>query len=339
MLEFLKKNKVSILISAGILLTLASIFNLLNFAPGQFFKNLRSTTTINQAGFAPIFLPDPENTGFFTAQQTDAGRIPRRIVIDAINLDAPIFTAEIVNVEFEGEEVVQFLVPEEFAAGWHEGSAPLGVSGNTVISGHHNAYGKVFAGLVDLIAGDSIIIQSSKRDFKFIIANKMILPEKEEPLDVHIENARWILPSSDERITLVTCWPADSNTHRLILVAVPADTKSSASYIMPTPTPALSVDLKTPAVAMLAPGTATPTSEAFFVRSTGKFSINIHEAPDETSPIIGALQTGEDAEALGRTASADWIFILYDELDGWVSAGQIETSRPIENLPLIPIQQ
>ena len=79
-----------------------------------------------------------------------------------------------------------------------------------------------------------------------------------------------------------------------------------------------------------------PTTEAFFVRSAGKFSINIHEAPDETSPIIGALQTGEEAEAVGRTASANWVFILHDQLDGWVSARQIATFKPIENLPVIP---
>jgi len=36
-----------------------------------------------------------------------------------------------------------------------------------------------------------------------------------------LQNARWIMASSDERLTLVTCWPAYSNTHRLILVAKP----------------------------------------------------------------------------------------------------------------------
>lgn len=40
-------------------------------------------------------------------------------------------------------------------------------------------------------------------------------------VDVRMDNARWILPSTDERLTLVTCWPAKSNTHRLIIVASP----------------------------------------------------------------------------------------------------------------------
>jgi sortase A len=49
----------------------------------------------------------------------------------------------------------------------------------------------------------------------------MILPEKYQEIDVRMDNARWILPSDDERLTLVTCWPATSNTHRLIIVARP----------------------------------------------------------------------------------------------------------------------
>lgn len=49
----------------------------------------------------------------------------------------------------------------------------------------------------------------------------MILPERDADLQTRLENARWIQPSQDERLTLVTCWPANSNTHRLIIVARP----------------------------------------------------------------------------------------------------------------------
>ena len=38
-----------------------------------------------------------------------------------------------------------------------------------------------------------------------------------------MENAAWIMPSEDERLTLVTCWPYTSNTHRLIIVARPVE--------------------------------------------------------------------------------------------------------------------
>jgi sortase A len=40
-------------------------------------------------------------------------------------------------------------------------------------------------------------------------------------MEVRIANAKWIQPTSDERLTLVTCWPYTNNTHRLIIVARP----------------------------------------------------------------------------------------------------------------------
>ncbi|HID54608.1 MAG TPA: sortase, partial [Anaerolineae bacterium] len=35
--------------------------------------------------------------------------------------------------------------------------------------------------------------------------------------------AEWIMPTEDERITLVTCWPYTDNTNRLIVVAQPVE--------------------------------------------------------------------------------------------------------------------
>ncbi|HOG80388.1 MAG TPA: sortase, partial [Anaerolineaceae bacterium] len=49
----------------------------------------------------------------------------------------------------------------------------------------------------------------------------MILPERNQPVEQRIENARWIEPSVDTRLTLITCWPYESNTHRLVVVARP----------------------------------------------------------------------------------------------------------------------
>jgi sortase A len=45
--------------------------------------------------------------------------------------------------------------------------------------------------------------------------------EEGEKSAVRLENASWIAKTSDERLTLVTCWPYDTNTHRLVVVASP----------------------------------------------------------------------------------------------------------------------
>ncbi len=147
--------------------------------------------------------------------------IPDRIRIPKIGLDAPVVESDNKVVTVDGQSFEQWLAPDKRAAGWHTSSATLGVPGNTVLNGHHNVYGEVFGRLVDLDTGDMIIVSSGDQDFIYKITNKMILPEKYAELDVREENARWLQPSEDERLTLVTCWPKVSNTHRLIIVAKP----------------------------------------------------------------------------------------------------------------------
>jgi sortase A len=56
----------------------------------------------------------------------------------------------------------------------------------------------------------------------------MILPERFESSEVRLQNARWIQHSEDERLTLISCWPYESNTHRVIVVAFPIDVPDQA---------------------------------------------------------------------------------------------------------------
>ena len=147
--------------------------------------------------------------------------LPNRIVIPIIDLDAPVVPADFNTLKLEGETFGQWQAPNMYAAGWHPNSALLGKRGNTVINGHHNEFGEVFGRLVDLKVGDIVEVYSRDQKFTFIIANRMILPERFQPLSVRLENARWINATDDVRLTLITCWPKQSNTHRLILVARP----------------------------------------------------------------------------------------------------------------------
>jgi LPXTG-site transpeptidase (sortase) family protein len=258
MWQRIKENRDWILIILGAILIIVAALNLIYLDPYSMVGNLSVTPAVDQEGFAPIFIPVEAAVQDETLQQTISPNIPERLVIEKIGLDAPVELAKSVAVNLDGKDVVQFLVPEEFAVGWHEHSAPLGVIGNTVLSGHHNAYGEVFKGLVDLEVGDSIIITSGANEFSYIIANKMILREKDQPLDKRLENGRWILPSNDERVTLVTCWPASSNTHRLVLVAVPMMRQVQGGQPIPTTIPTQPIRLSTPALSLLTVKTATP---------------------------------------------------------------------------------
>jgi LPXTG-site transpeptidase (sortase) family protein len=150
-----------------------------------------------------------------------APEIPIRLIVPAIELDAPILPAEAEVVSIAGKSFQIWRAPDKFGVGWHVTSATLGAVGNTVLNGHHNIYGEVFKRLADLIPGDQVIVESESTSHRYVIANRMILPEKYAPLEQRIANAQWILPSEDERLTMITCWPYESNTHRLILVARP----------------------------------------------------------------------------------------------------------------------
>ena len=182
--------------------------------PPPFASQLTPESTPAQLpdGTTPFYVPARRPTPIAPTANT-----PSRIVIPAINLDAP--------VEATGWHTVngvsQWDVPDIFAAGWLMTSAPLGRAGNTAITGHHNIAGEVFRNLVQLKPGDRITLYAGKQPFLYEVKSRRILLERGQPDSVRRANARWIQPTTDERITLITCWPYTSNSHRLIIVAKP----------------------------------------------------------------------------------------------------------------------
>ncbi|MCA9920912.1 MAG: sortase [Anaerolineales bacterium] len=148
---------------------------------------------------------------------------PTQIIIPAIDLDAPIAPIGLQNIETRSGSFFQWLVPNKFEAGWHNTSARLGEIGNTVLNGHHNIYGEVFRDLVDLNEGDQIILNDPDHAYTYQVSQVMIVEERDQPIEVRQENAKWIGATGDERITLITCWPYTDNTHRVIVVAHPVD--------------------------------------------------------------------------------------------------------------------
>ena len=189
-------------------------------------KSTDETAFDNGEGFLPLNVdvsqlktPTPKET-----QEIDV--VPVRLSIPVIELNADIIDAQKKEVVQGDKTYIQWLAPDEYAVGWHFDSAYLGVPGNTVLNGHHNVFGKVFENLHKLVSGDKIFIYGDDlKIYEYTVTNTMILPERDVPLEQRLENALWILPSDDERVTLITCWPYFSNTHRLIIVAKPIGSK------------------------------------------------------------------------------------------------------------------
>ncbi len=156
-----------------------------------------------------------------TATPVPTGSPPERLMIPSIGLDAPVEVSRSYSVKVQGQSYQEWAPPDRFAAGWQQGSALLGLVGNTVLNGHNNVHGDVFARLEDVHLGDTISVTSGDKVYTYRVTNRMILPEKYQELAIRAANAQWIQPSQDERLTLVTCWPLNGNSHRLILVAAP----------------------------------------------------------------------------------------------------------------------
>ena len=141
-------------------------------------------------------------------------------MIPKIGLDAKVVEVGWKVVEENGQLVTEWEVAD-YAAGHHKGSAYPGQVGNCVISGHHNIKGEVFRYLVDLEPGDEVILYAGEVDYRYTVNDKFIVPEKYASKEQQAENKKWIDPTPDERLTLVTCWPYWSNTHRVIVIAKP----------------------------------------------------------------------------------------------------------------------
>ena len=148
--------------------------------------------------------------------------VPDRLIVEALGIDHPVVPVSSREIEFQGEAYQQWTAPRSGHLGWHYNSALVGAAGNTVINGHSSGYGETFRDLESLENGDLIQIQAGDVMFSYVVANVMVLKERWEPIEVRMENARWISSSRDERLTLVSCWPYNSNTHRVVVVALPA---------------------------------------------------------------------------------------------------------------------
>ncbi|HSM23964.1 MAG TPA: sortase, partial [Anaerolineaceae bacterium] len=177
-------------------------------------------------GFVPFSVEVTEVLDVTPEPTHEYDVVPVLLSIPSIELEADSINAQ--NKEIvQGEKTyIQWLAPDEYAIGWHFDSAFLGKTGNTILNGHHNVYGKVFENLDKLVSGDVIyIVGNDFFEYEYVVSNTMILPERDVSFEERLENARWILPSEDERVTLITCWPYFSNTHRLIIVARPIGSK------------------------------------------------------------------------------------------------------------------
>ena len=151
---------------------------------------------------------------------------PARIVIATLGLDVPVVEVAW-SVTRTGEGWRSEWQSADHAAGHLRGTANPGETGNMVIAGHHNSKGEVFRPLSDvglpgnpLRQGDTIVIATGDgKEFHYQVALwDRFLEATASPEEIR-RHARYLDQTESPTLTLVTCWPYDSNTHRVVIIA------------------------------------------------------------------------------------------------------------------------
>lgn len=149
------------------------------------------------------------------------GPPPVRLLIPSIGVDIPVVTVGTVK-QSVGGQVYEVWDTAPNAGAYHKTSAPPGYIGNTVINGHRDIHGKVFADLDKVRVGDPITLLTEEHEFVYIVSEILEVPEKYASAEQRAENQRLIGYMPEERLTLITCTPYGTNLNRLLIIAHPA---------------------------------------------------------------------------------------------------------------------
>jgi sortase A len=147
---------------------------------------------------------------------------PTRLVIPKIDIDIPVLPVGVRTAKVGGKERVLWAdVPN--AGGFHQTSAYPGNPGNTVINGHRDILGSVFRHLDKVDVGDDIVLYVGDVAYPYRVTETLVVPETFATEAQRAESLKLIGYMPEERLTLITCTPVGLATHRLLVIAKPAE--------------------------------------------------------------------------------------------------------------------
>jgi sortase A len=167
---------------------------------------------------APTKTPDPNLLPNGVRYGDHKPNLPDRIVRIAspnVKLDTSVYEVYI-NRKQNLWEVA------DYAAGHNYNSKNPGEGGNIVLSGHNNWRGEVFRYLEFLKPGDLIQLWTLEgKEYDYRVTDIQKLKEAGVSMAQRLQNATVMNPTGHEQLTLITCWPYTTYTHRLIVTALP----------------------------------------------------------------------------------------------------------------------
>ena len=220
-----------VLVTAGILLGLFVVWQL-------FYTDILSGRTqhaaLEDTDFAEDFRVPPVTVidGVVNAADTE---VPIELIPDELKVYSPAgapITAEPAAPETFGRLWVprwgsDYVKPisqgtdrevtlDRLGIGHYQSTAMPGEVGNFAIAGHRTSYGKPFADVDKLIAGDALIVQTEEAWFVYrVTASQIVLPHQVEVI-APVPNAPGALPTTAS-ITLTSCHPKFSAEKRFIV--------------------------------------------------------------------------------------------------------------------------
>jgi LPXTG-site transpeptidase (sortase) family protein len=155
-----------------------------------------------------------------TPTSTPQPQPPTRLVIPAIGVNSSIRQIALAS---DGDPVNPRLTWPELPrdVGHDRDSVNPGESGNIIMLGHNNTAGEVFRNLKDLSPGDEIYVYTASQKFTYVVKLLDIVQAKAAGEQDRQFHAYYLGPKSEETLTLVSCWPYTTYTHRIYVVAKP----------------------------------------------------------------------------------------------------------------------
>ncbi len=164
---------------------------------------------------APTALPPLEEMITPTATPVGGDGFPIYLSIERLNLETQVF---VVGLDAQG----LIWAPED-AAGYYKKSARLSAGGNTIIVGHVYP-GRAFHDLIQADFGDLVKVTDHYYVDHWYQVEEIRLVPAENATQAQLEETyEEIFKAEGERLTLITCYPVYTWTHRAVVIAYPID--------------------------------------------------------------------------------------------------------------------
>jgi len=165
----------------------------------------------------------PGTTPQEIARQTYGSRLILSIEIPAIGLQSPVVATgwQVDLDQARGDAPdVEWDSPGS-AVGWVLSSALPDTDGNIILYGHNNINGSILKDLSNLATGDTIVLHTGIQPWQYRVDQVLILPVFTADEETGGAYQVYLQSTGAPRLTVISCWPPVSNTHRVIVIAYP----------------------------------------------------------------------------------------------------------------------